>query len=66
MAYLKLYRDRLQHNYNFLKQLLDDKGIAWGVVTKLFCGNETFLRELLDLGIVEAHDSRISNLKVIK
>jgi predicted amino acid racemase len=66
MAYLKLYRDRLQHNYDFLKHLLDDKGIAWGVVTKLFCGNETFLKEILDLGIVEAHDSRISNLKVIK
>lgn len=66
MAYLKLYRDRLQHNYNYLKQLLDDKGIAWGVVTKLFCGNEIFLKEILDLGIVEAHDSRISNLKVIK
>lgn len=66
MAYLKLYRDRLQHNYNFLKHLLDDKGIAWGVVTKLFCGNETFLKEVLSLGIAEAHDSRISNLKVIK
>lgn len=66
MAYLKLYRDRLRHNYDFLKQLLDEKDITWGVVTKLFCGNETFLREILDLGIVEAHDSRISNLKVIK
>lgn len=66
MAYLKLYRDRLRHNYDFLQNLLSDKGIEWGVVTKLFCGNETFLKEVLDLGVVEVHDSRISNLRVIK
>lgn len=66
MAYLKFSRQRLRHNYNYLKRLLDDKGISWGVVTKLFCGNELILREILDLGVVEVHDSRISNLKVIK
>jgi len=66
MAYLKLYRDRLRHNYDFLKKLLDGKDVSWGVVTKMFCGNELFLREIADLGIVEMHDSRISNLKMIK
>jgi predicted amino acid racemase len=66
MAYLKLYRDRLQHNYDFLKHLIDGKGLSWGVVTKMFCGHETFLKELIDLGVVEMHDSRISNLRTIK
>ncbi len=66
MAYLKFYRDRLRHNYDFLAKLLDEQGIAWGVVTKLFCGNEKIIREILDLGVVEVHDSRISNLKVVK
>lgn len=66
MAYLKFYRDRLRHNYDFLAKILSEKGIEWGVVTKLFCGHELLLQEILDLGVVEAHDSRISNLKVIK
>jgi len=66
MAYLKLYRDRLQHNYNHLKKLFADKDVSWGVVTKLFCGHEQFLREIANLGVTEMHDSRISNLKMIK
>lgn len=66
MAYLKLYRDRLQHNYTFLTKILSEKDVSWGVVTKLFCGNEMFLKEIADLGVVEMHDSRISNLKTIK
>lgn len=66
MAYLKLYRDRLRHNHNHLKKIFDGKEISWGVVTKLFCGNELFIKEIAALGITEMHDSRISNLKAIK
>ncbi len=66
MAYLKLYRDKLRHNYGFLKQIFEDHKIEWGVVTKLFCGNEAYIREVIELGAREIHDSRVSNLKVIK
>ena len=66
MAYLKLYRDKLRHNYEFLQNLFKDHDIEWGVVTKLFCGNEAYIREVIDLGAREIHDSRVSNLKVIK
>jgi len=66
MAYLKLYRDKLQHNFNFLKKLFDEKDIEWGIVTKLFCGNEAMIREVMELGVHEIHDSRISNLAVVK
>ncbi len=66
MAYLKLYRDKLRHNYEFLQNLFRDHDIEWGVVTKLFCGNEAYIREVIDLGAREIHDSRVSNLKVIK
>ncbi|MFW6347748.1 MAG: alanine racemase [Cyclonatronaceae bacterium] len=66
MAHLKLYRDKLQHNYNFLKKKFEGRDIEWGVVTKLFCGNEAMIREVLDLGVREVHDSRISNLAVAK
>ena len=66
MAYIKLYRDKLRHNYRFLQKLFQDHDIEWGVVTKLFCGNEDYIREVIDLGVREIHDSRVSNLKVIK
>ncbi len=66
MAYLKLYKKALQHNFNYLDELFKKHGIKWGITTKLFCGNRRFLKEVIDLGIGEVHDSRVSNLKVIK
>lgn len=66
MAFLKLYRKNLRHNYNFLDNLFKENNLTWGVVSKLLCGNKTYLRELIDLGVREIHDSRISNLKAIK
>ncbi|HKL19982.1 MAG TPA: alanine/ornithine racemase family PLP-dependent enzyme [Halalkalibaculum sp.] len=66
MAYLKLYRDKLRDNYNYLDNLFKSKDIKWGITTKLLCGNKDYIREVADLGIGEMHDSRISNLKKIK
>lgn len=66
MAYLKLYRKELHHNFEFLDKLFKDRGIKWGITTKLVCGNETYLKEVINLGIGEVHDSRVSNLKAIK
>lgn len=66
MAFLKLYHKNLEHNYLFLKKLFEENDLHWGVVTKLLCGNELYLRELINLGIREVHDSRISNLAKVK
>ncbi|MHB1277608.1 MAG: alanine racemase [Bacteroidia bacterium] len=66
MAFLTLYRDALHHNYRFLSRLFGENNIQWGVVSKILCGNRIFLKELLDLGITEVHDSRVSNLKTIR
>jgi len=66
MAFLKLYREKLQHNYKHLNNLFEKNNISWGVVSKLLCGNKLFLNELVDLGIKEMHDTRISNIKTIK
>lgn len=66
MAYLKLYRDKLRHNYRFLDDLFKKNDIKWGITTKLLCGNEAALREVAGLGIGEMHDSRVSNLRRIK
>ncbi|TPE45970.1 alanine racemase [Pontibacter mangrovi] len=66
MAVLKLYHDKLKHNYNHLDAVFREHGIDWGVVTKLLCGHEAFLKEVLALGVKEIHDSRVSNLKTVK
>jgi ornithine racemase len=66
MAYLKFYREKLRTNYNYLASLFSENDMSWGVVTKLFCGNEELIREIIDLGVREIHDSRVSNLKVVK
>lgn len=66
MAYIKMNRESLRHNFNFLKDLFDSHHLHWGVVSKLLCGNQLFLKELIELGVREIHDSRISNLQKVK
>ncbi len=66
MAFLELYRSKLRHNHSFLSELFTKNNIEWGIVTKILCGNETFLREVVALGEKEFHDTRISNLKMLK
>lgn len=66
MAYLKLYKKELRHNFEYLNTLFKERGIKWGITTKLICGNEKYLEEVINLGIGEVHDSRVSNLQKIK
>jgi ornithine racemase len=66
MAYFKLDKEKLKHNFNFLDELFKKNGIEWGIVTKLLCGNEKFLKEVLDLKPKQVLDSRVQNLRMIK
>ena len=66
MAYIELNKEKLQHNFYFLADIFEKNNISWGIVSKVLCGNKEYLKLLLDLGIREIHDSRISNLKAIK
>ena len=66
MAFIKLYRKKLEENYAFLDNIFKSRNIEWGVVSKLLCGNTIYLKEIIALGVREIHDSRISNLKKIK
>lgn len=66
MAYITLNKQKLQHNYKELDKLFKEHNIEWAAVVKLLCGNELFLKQVLDLGIKEVCDSRISNLKTVK
>ncbi|MCS5491749.1 alanine/ornithine racemase family PLP-dependent enzyme [Algoriphagus limi] len=66
MAYLTLNKTKLKENYEFLKKIFQENEVAWGVVSKLLCGNRLYLQELINLGVTEIHDSRISNLAMVK
>jgi len=66
MAYLNLYRDKLENNFNYLKDSFNASKVEWGVVSKLLCGNKLYIKELINLGVREIHDSRISNLATVK
>src|SRR6056297_445772 len=66
MAFIELDSKKLEHNYNYLKELLDKDDIKFGIVSKVLCGNKEFLQELINLGADQIFDSRIYNLKVVK
>ena len=66
MAFITLETEKLKKNYNYLNSFFTGHGIEWSIVTKMLCGNKKYLRELLDLGINQYSDSRISNLRMIK
>lgn len=66
MAYLKLDKKKLQHNYKILDEHFKFHQIEWATVSKILCGNKPFLKELINLGTKEICDSRISNLQKIK
>lgn len=66
MAYITLNTKKLKENYNHLEKVFQEENIEWAIVAKLLCGNRLFLEQVLNLGISEVCDSRISNLKTIK
>ncbi len=66
MAYITLDIAKLKYNYEFIDKLFKKNNIEWSVVTKLLCGNKEFLQALLDLGVRQASDSRVTNLRILK
>lgn len=66
MAYITLETKKLANNFHHLNDFFKSHHIDWSIVTKILCGNKKYLTELLNLGIKQYSDSRISNLKMIK
>lgn len=66
MAFITLNKGKLKSNFNYLNEVFSSNDIQWSVVSKLLCGNKDYLKVLLELGITDFCDSRISNLKTIK
>ncbi len=66
MAQFTLNRTALKHNYLYLEELFKENDIQFAVVSKLLCGTKMFIRELIDLGVSEVADSRVTNLERVK
>ena len=66
MAFITLNKKKLNDNYQSLDKLFESNNIEWSIVAKLLCGNTTYLEALMELGIKQICDSRITNLKIIK
>ncbi|MDX9907871.1 MAG: alanine racemase [Mariniphaga sp.] len=66
MAYITLDSAKLKENYEYLDRLFKQENINWAIVSKLLCGNITFLKELVALKPKQLCDSRVSNLRAIK
>jgi predicted amino acid racemase len=66
MAILTLNKTALQHNYNYLVQLLAKNHAELAIVSKILCGTKSFVKEIIELGVQQICDSRISNLELVK
>jgi predicted amino acid racemase len=66
MARIFLHKSRLKNNFDQIQKIVTPQNIEWGVVSKLLCGTEDYLKELIKLGVKEFHDSRLNNLKKVK
>lgn len=66
MAFITLSKRKLKKNHEALQTLFSKNDISWGVVSKLLCGQEDFIRVVIELGVKQLCDSRVSNLKMIK
>ena len=66
MAFIVLNKEKLAHNFTFLNKLFKKHNIEWAVVSKILCGNKSYIQEVINLGIKQICDSRVTNLKVIK
>ncbi len=66
MAFITLDAEKLKKNYTYLDNLFSSNDISWAVVSKMLCGNKKYLQELINLGVNQFCDSRVSNLKTIK
>jgi ornithine racemase len=66
MAFITLSKHKLKENYDYLNNLFSEHKIEWAVVSKLLCGEKSFIKELISLGVKQVCDSRVSNLKTVK
>src|SRR5690606_41357177 len=66
MAFITLNKKKLRYNYDQLQKLFKQNNIEWSVVAKMLCGNEKYLKEVMNLGVKQISDARLTNLEMSK
>jgi predicted amino acid racemase len=70
MAQLIIHTKKIQNNIKYLSAYFDTHNIAWSLVTKIFSGDNEFIKQVLTDEIIQKihsiGDSRISSLKNLR
>lgn len=70
MAELLIHTDKIKQNIRKLSDYFESKGIEWSLITKVFSGDEEFLKHVLDEKTISkinsVGDSRLTSLKNLR
>jgi ornithine racemase len=70
MAHLNIKINEIRDNIHLLSKYLNENGIEWSLITKVFSGDKDFLKKLLTpeviSGLHSVGDSRLTSLKNLK
>lgn len=63
---LEIDLNKISYNVKKIKDICRDKGISTAFVTKVFCGDETIIKEIVNSGADTLGESRIDNFRRLK
>ena len=63
MNRLRINMDALHHNLLQIERIVAERGGSWTLVTKVLCGNEEVISELIAMGVRSVGDTRIDNFR---
>ncbi len=70
MAELVIQTKRIKDNIKFLSNYFDDRNIQWSLITKVFSGDQQFLKNVLTDDVIakinSVGDSRLTSIKNLK
>ncbi|WP_179349058.1 alanine racemase [Winogradskyella pacifica] len=70
MAELIIHSEKIKENIKFLSHYFEAHNIEWSLVTKVFSGDNTFIKTILTKDVIEkiksVSDSKLSSLKTLK
>jgi predicted amino acid racemase len=70
MAELVIYSEKIKNNIKYLSEYFEEKKISWSLITKIFSGDQEFLRNILTKEVIEKinsiGDSRLTSLKNLR
>lgn len=70
MAQLIIHKDKIKSNIKRLSEFFEENGKSWSLITKVFSGDKSFLKNILTKDVIQkihsVGDSRLTSLKNMK